>query len=99
MCSLKYTEKHFFVVLYGYETWYVIARKPYRLRLLENKALRSTFECEGKRVDGGCKKYIKRSFMIIFQQIILRILCQAKLDGWPFWHIWRRRDLHTAFGC
>jgi hypothetical protein len=44
------------VILYGCETWSLTLRKEHRLRVFENKVLRSIFGPKGDEVTGGWRK-------------------------------------------
>jgi hypothetical protein len=44
------------VALYGCETWSLTVRKEHRLRVFENRVLRSIFGTKGDEVTGGCRK-------------------------------------------
>jgi hypothetical protein len=51
-----------FVVLYGCKTWSLTLREKHRLRVFENRVLRSIFEAKRDEVTGGGggrKKYKK----------------------------------------
>jgi hypothetical protein len=41
------------LVLYGYETWYLILREEHRLRVFENKVLRRIFGLKRDEIMGG----------------------------------------------
>jgi hypothetical protein len=44
------------VVLYGCETWFLIVRAKYKLRVFENRVLRRIFGPKGDGVPGGWRK-------------------------------------------
>jgi hypothetical protein len=60
-----------FVVWYGCETWSLTLRKERRLRVFENRVLRSIFEPKRDRVTASVEGYLTRSLMIrILHQIL-----------------------------
>jgi len=52
------------VVLYGCETWSLTLREERRLRVLENRVLRTLFGPKRDEVTGSGENYILRSLMI-----------------------------------
>jgi hypothetical protein len=42
--------------LCGCETWYLILRKEYRLRMFKNRMLRIIFVCKSEEVAGGWRR-------------------------------------------
>jgi hypothetical protein len=52
------------VVVYGCETWSLILREERRLRVIENRMLRSIFGPKREEVTGNGENYILRSIMI-----------------------------------
>jgi hypothetical protein len=44
------------VVLYGCETWYLTLREEHRLRVFENRVLRTIFGLERDEMTGGWRK-------------------------------------------
>jgi hypothetical protein len=52
------------VVLYGCESWSLTVREKYKLRVFENRVLRTIFGPKRDRVTGGCRKLLNESFMI-----------------------------------
>jgi hypothetical protein len=44
------------VVLYGCETWPLILKEKYKLRMSENKVLRRIFGPKREEMTGGCRR-------------------------------------------
>jgi hypothetical protein len=62
------------VILYSYETWFVILGNEYRLTVTENRILSRTFGPKREEVTRGLKKTIIRSLiMCTLHQIIWMI--------------------------
>jgi hypothetical protein len=50
------------VVLYGRETWYLTLREQHRLRVFENRVLRTIFGPKRDEVTGGWRKLHNKEF-------------------------------------
>jgi hypothetical protein len=59
------------VVLYGFETWFLILREEHRLRVFENRMLKRIFEPKWEEVAGGWRRFIMRSFITYMLHKIL----------------------------
>jgi hypothetical protein len=63
------------VVLYGCETWSLILREEYRLRLLENRVLRRIVRQKRDDVTGECRKLHNEELRDLFSSpSIVRIM-------------------------
>jgi len=60
-------------VLYGYETWSVILREEYRLRVLEDMVLRKIFGPKRVKVTGGWRRLHNGDLIICTPHQILFI--------------------------
>jgi hypothetical protein len=54
------------VVLYGYETWYLIVREEHRLRMFENRVLRRIFGPKRDEVTGEWRKLHSEELHILY---------------------------------
>jgi hypothetical protein len=59
------------VVLYGCETWSLTLREEHRMRVFENRALRTIFWPKRDKLTGSGENYIMRSLMICIPHKIL----------------------------
>jgi hypothetical protein len=54
------------VVLYGCETWYVTLREEHRLRVFENRVLRTIFGPKRDEVRGEWRKLLNEKFHTLY---------------------------------
>ena len=85
------------VVLYGYETWFLILREKHRLRVFENKVLGKKFGLREMKLQETGESYIKLSYThCILRLTLLGILNRD--NRWPG-HVARMEQfkMHTEF--
>jgi hypothetical protein len=68
-----------FVVLYGYGTWSLTARKEYRLRGFENRVLRKILGLRRDEVAGGWKRLHDEELYDTFSPNIIRVILSRRL--------------------
>jgi hypothetical protein len=68
------------VVLYGCETWSLIVREEYKLKVFENRALRIIFGTKRDGVTGGWRKLHNEEFHNLYSSpIIIRIIKSRRM--------------------
>jgi hypothetical protein len=68
------------VILYGCETWSLTLRKEHRLRVFENKVLRSTFGPKRDEVAGGWRKLHNEELRDLYSlSSIIRIIKSRRM--------------------
>jgi hypothetical protein len=82
------------VVLYGYETWYLILREEHRLEVFENRVLRRIFGPKRDEVMGEQRKLHNEELRDLFPSpIIIRIL-KSRRVSWVR-HVTRMAEKNT----
>jgi hypothetical protein len=59
------------VVLYGCETWSLTFREEHRLRVFENRVLRSVFGPKRDEVTGGWRKLMRSGMVCTLHPVLL----------------------------
>jgi hypothetical protein len=67
------------VVLYGCETWFLTLREEHRLRVFENRLLRTIFGPERDEVMGGWRKQHNEELCNMFSSNIIRMIKSKRM--------------------
>jgi hypothetical protein len=71
----------FLVILYGCETWSLILREEYRLRVFENKVLRRIFGPERDEVTGERRKLHNEELRDLYSSPSLDRIIEDEVGG------------------
>jgi len=92
---LKYMEHP--VVLYGCETWSLMFREEYGLRVFQNKVLRVTFECRREEVTRNRRELDRDGlYDVQSRNIVTMIISRRMIQAWHVVPMGRRKG-HAGF--
>jgi hypothetical protein len=85
------------VVLYGCETWSLMLRKEHRLRMFENRVLRSIFGPKRDEVTGEWRKFHTEELCDLYSSSsIIRIIKSRRMMRWAG-HVVRMDEKRNAY--